>query len=401
MLDIKEVRHEGDLKPFSKKKLLTVEDVALELAVNKRTVKNWMRKELFPNAYQDSENHWYIPKDDIDALPKVKKMDERIIRNMAEIGKKYNRLTILEITDYKKDGTGNKIHVLAKCDCGNGVEKPLFHITNGIINCCSNDCITKSGFTPGDRYGFLTIIGDGGLRFEGKRKNGNVRRIRWVKVKCDCGDSTEKPLKRLKSGEQKSCGTRCKMWNIDINGKKFGFLTVLKEVNRKKINAVERVFICQCDCGKKRFKLYSKLTCGHVRFCSSGCVLKRGENHPSWKPEKSMEERLKDRDYAEYNEWRDSVYIRDLFTCQCCGETGAKGKLAAHHKDGYNWCIEKRTDIDNGVTLCEACHNNFHELYGYGDNTESQFEEWMEISDRRRNIYEMGKQAENKRIPPI
>ena len=48
-----------------------------------------------------------------------------------------------------------------------------------------------------------------------------------------------------------------------------------------------------------------------------------------------------------------------------------------HHLDGYNWCIEKRTDETNGITLCENCHKNFHSIYGFGGNTKEQFEEWI------------------------
>lgn len=49
----------------------------------------------------------------------------------------------------------------------------------------------------------------------------------------------------------------------------------------------------------------------------------------------------------------------------------------AHHLDGYNWCIDKRTSVDNGITLCKKCHNEFHNIYGRGNNTENQFKEFI------------------------
>lgn len=53
------------------------------------------------------------------------------------------------------------------------------------------------------------------------------------------------------------------------------------------------------------------------------------------------------------------------------------GELVVHHLDGYAWCKEKRTNVYNGITLCENCHLNFHSQYGYGNNTREQFEKWF------------------------
>jgi hypothetical protein len=123
---------------------------------------------------------------------------------------------------------------------------------------------------------------------------------------------------------------------------------------------------------------------------SKGCPIcwrenNHGENHPSWKPELTDEDRAKLRHIEGYKEWRDSVYERDNYTCQCCGDNHG-GNLNAHHKDGYSWCKEKRTDVENGITLCDRCHalddDSFHKMYGFGHNTEQQFNEWLEIKKR-------------------
>ena len=39
--------------------------------------------------------------------------------------------------------------------------------------------------------------------------------------------------------------------------------------------------------------------------------------------------------------------------------------------------VELRTDINNGITLCNICHKKFHDIYGYTNNNKTQFEEFM------------------------
>ena len=100
----------------------------------------------------------------------------------------------------------------------------------------------------------------------------------------------------------------------------------------------------------------------------------KGENNPRYNPNLTQEERELRRNIDGYVEWRNEVFKRDNWTCQCCG---AKGDINAHHINSYNWDKEHRVDIDNGVTLCEDCHREFHKLYGYGYNTKEQYEEFI------------------------
>ena len=102
-----------------------------------------------------------------------------------------------------------------------------------------------------------------------------------------------------------------------------------------------------------------------------------GENHPRWNPNLSQEEREQGRNYPEYIEFIKKVLKRDNYTCQCCGDNNTKRNIEVHHLDGYDWCKQKRTDETNGITLCHNCHKNFHSIYGYGNNTKEQFEEWI------------------------
>ena len=132
---------------------------------------------------------------------------------------------------------------------------------------------------------------------------------------------------------------------------------------------------------KKHIVPISQYNRSELHFCSPKCNSKwqsenlRGENSHSFNKNLTKEEREKGRKYTEYYDWRDLVFKRDNYTCQCCNKKGSD--INAHHLDGYHWCIEKRTSVENGVTLCLKCHKDFHIIYGHKNNSKEQFLEWI------------------------
>jgi len=102
----------------------------------------------------------------------------------------------------------------------------------------------------------------------------------------------------------------------------------------------------------------------------------RGDKHGNWKGGiKSLLHMV--RHCINYRNWRTSVFIRDKYTCQKCGDKNYDGRgktiyLEADHfpvlfKDLMNkfniitleqaeGCVEF-WDINNGRTLCLECHN--------------------------------------------
>ena len=77
----------------------------------------------------------------------------------------------------------------------------------------------------------------------------------------------------------------------------------------------------------------------------------KGENHPGYIKDRT---KLKTRDKCGSPAWRKSVFERDNYICQKCGQRG--GKLQAHHIKPYCAYPELRTELSNGVTLCIKCH---------------------------------------------
>lgn len=79
-----------------------------------------------------------------------------------------------------------------------------------------------------------------------------------------------------------------------------------------------------------------------------------GENHWAWKGGISGDN-TRFRQTSEYKVWRESVFIRDNWTCQKCGKRG--GSLEADHIKSFAKYPSLRLDTSNGRTLCQTpCH---------------------------------------------
>ena len=82
--------------------------------------------------------------------------------------------------------------------------------------------------------------------------------------------------------------------------------------------------------------------------------LQSGSNHPRWKGGTTTE-RSRMMSRYEYRQWRSAVFQRDNFTCQRCG-VGGGCFVMAHHMKPWSEFPDLRYDINNGITLCKACH---------------------------------------------
>jgi len=78
-----------------------------------------------------------------------------------------------------------------------------------------------------------------------------------------------------------------------------------------------------------------------------------GSKHPMWRGGLAEVNHII-RNSPEYKLWRTSVFERDNYTCQLCGQWG--GRLNADHIKGFASHAELRFEIDNGRTLCVECH---------------------------------------------
>ena len=79
--------------------------------------------------------------------------------------------------------------------------------------------------------------------------------------------------------------------------------------------------------------------------------------------------------YGDYNKAMAQAKKRDNYTCQI---TGKKGDVVVHHLNSYNTHKELACDLNNLITIDKNFHNAYHNKYGYGNNTEEQFWEFVE-----------------------
>ena len=96
-------------------------------------------------------------------------------------------------------------------------------------------------------------------------------------------------------------------------------------------------------------------------YCSAKCSttanpppIKTGEDNPRYKGESARRKQARGRHSA----WARRVLSRDKATCQHCDASDVP--LVAHHVLSWEDFPELRTDIDNGVTLCNPCHYKEH-----------------------------------------
>jgi len=94
----------------------------------------------------------------------------------------------------------------------------------------------------------------------------------------------------------------------------------------------------------------------------------KGEKSYLWKGGISTENK-RIRKGIEFRLWRESVFARDSWICQNCGQRG--GNLHPHHIKKFADFPELRFAIDNGQTLCVDCHK-LTDNYGSKDNKKNE-----------------------------
>jgi hypothetical protein len=124
----------------------------------------------------------------------------------------------------------------------------------------------------------------------------------------------------------------------------------MRAANKGLLNNVYSISRC-IGCGKEDVEMLIER--GFINRLSDGWF-----KIIHWDENNGIGETAKKRISYEYRKWRESVLIRDGYTCKNCG---AKEKVMnVHHIKPFSNYVDLRYDINNGVSLCEKCHRAIH-----------------------------------------
>lgn len=183
-----------------------------------------------------------------------------------------------------------------------------------------------------------------------------------VVVSCrECGAAFGAGKAQLRSGKAKFCSKKCKGAH-----------------QKCKVSIT-------CDSCKRSFDRHpSEIEKSTKRkssgtYCSRKCRAEsqKGELNPAWlggagdRPNRI-------RASKEMRRWRVSVFERDGYTCQLCGDKPQDDnqvKLNAHHLKSFTTYPELRFELSNGQTLCVPCHRKVHSKRGRKKHDETNMSE--------------------------
>lgn len=113
----------------------------------------------------------------------------------------------------------------------------------------------------GQKFGRLTVVD----RVE-KPEGTKDRRSYWL-CKCECGAKSVTRGAHLVSGTTQSCGClNAEGVSKDLTGRVFGQLKAVRVIDRRTNNG-NRIWMCECSCGKTAFVSSSSLLGGNTLSC--------------------------------------------------------------------------------------------------------------------------------------
>lgn len=309
-----------------------ISELTAELNVSRATVMRWAKKAGLP----------------------IKQATQKSNLSGYQMGK----VNVIRVIGKKK---GRKVYE-CQCECGRKTHLTCDQLLRNQVPSCPMCKLTVAKDLTGKRFGKLVAV----RRSSDRTKYGSIK---WI-CKCDCGNETEVTVSLLTTGRTRSCGCYSMERRLnsyhDWTGKRFGRLIAIKRIGNK--------WECKCDCGNVTLVATPSLVNGVSRSC--GCLRSEGLSGAKsrfWKG--GVTEWIHGLKHtSQYFTWAKKVKKRDNYTCQCCE---SRDSLNAHHIYNFIDNMEKAIEMDNGITLCENCHKDFHKVYGKRNTNEKQLLDFL------------------------
>lgn len=151
---------------------------------------------------------------------------------------------------YRAENRGNDVMWHCRCSCGVEKDVNAKSLKRGLSTSCGCKKNNSKDIAK-RRFGKLVVVS----------QKGNICCCR-----CDCGKEVDYTVRELVNGKHKSCGCLLHK-DEDLTEHRFGKL-VAKEKTYNQNNDVG--YICDCDCGNRKFFLAYKLRNNIVKSC--GCA---------------------------------------------------------------------------------------------------------------------------------
>lgn len=192
-------------------------------------------------------------------------------------GQRFGRLTVIRYDHTTENGNACW---RCRCDCGNETIVRRQNLQSGLTQSCG--CLKKELMQEkarkarearaekkrpdlvGKVFGMLTVISP-------------AKTASWL-CRCECGKEVVYQTAELLRGTRKSCGCGPKgSKRIDLDGKRFGKLVVLRRNENATMALNHPVFDCRCDCGREITAYGHDLRKGRKTSC--GCGKKTPKNN--------------------------------------------------------------------------------------------------------------------------
>lgn len=298
---------------------------------------------------------------------------------------------------------GSDYPLIIQCKCGNIFKRTFHKLKNNSCYCkeCKKNILRqKFSFSIED---VKQIIKNNDCEYiSGNYINNHSKLL----LKCKCGNKFYKDFLHFQRGQNKclECGRK----SLVKSKTRYTIEDVQKAILKDNYILLDNEYLScskplKCKCKKGHiFNLYFSEYLYRNRGCPQCSILKHSkENHWNYK---GGESEVLDFFRKNIKEWKIEVMKKYNNTCYL---TNSKRDCVIHHLQGFNTIIKDSCDelnlplynkikdysiedweklkekvlskhlVENGILLQRKVHNKFHSLYGKGNNTKEQFNEFI------------------------